>query len=269
MRYLPSIIRALGVKRAPAFFRTAALGDARRKDCPTGSFTSVFLRTAEPSDSANVELPHSWHRQTERRMPAQRKLLLVSSLLLVVSAGCREQPRRQHAVSVPEAEPTHATAPAASTTTHAAPEGLTSAPDVVVTLQDGFQLSLASFRGKFVTIFFCASVRSEACLGKARALRDNWRELHEESLVAVLGVSQETPTEQRAFLKEHALPFDLVSDPIGELAQSFGLHPCGDYDLRTLLIGRDGRILKWWSPPNSDSQTKELLTMVSEPLLVR
>lgn len=196
-----------------------------------------------------------------------RARLLGSSLLLVASAGCQEQPRRQHAASVPEAMPTHAAALAASTTTNAAPAEVSTAPDVTLTLQDGFQLSLASLRGKFVTIFFCASVRSEACLGKARALRDNWRELHEERLAAVLGVTQETPAEQRAFLKEHALPFDLVSDPNGELAQSFGLHPCGDYDLRTLLVGRDGRILKSWSPPNSESQTHELLTMVTDSLV--
>ena len=197
----------------------------------------------------------------ERR---SRAWVLGSSLLLVASSGCQEQPLHQNAAPGREVTRAYNAALVASTTRNAAPAEVSTAPDVIFTLQDGFQLSLASLRGKFVTVFFCASAHSAACIGEAQALRAHWRELHEERLVAVVGVTRETPAEQRAFLKDQALPLDLASDPDGQLAQSFGLPPSGDYGFRAVLIGRDGRIRRSWLTPNPESQTRELLALASE-----
>jgi lactoylglutathione lyase len=64
MRYLHSMIRVLDLERALAFFQTLGLSEARRQENPAGRYTLVFLRTAEPSDSAEVELTHNWDQQT-------------------------------------------------------------------------------------------------------------------------------------------------------------------------------------------------------------
>jgi catechol 2,3-dioxygenase-like lactoylglutathione lyase family enzyme len=67
MRYLHSMIRVLNLESALAFFQTLGLREARRQENPASRYTSVFLRSAQPNDSAEVEL-------TPERAPPFRRL---------------------------------------------------------------------------------------------------------------------------------------------------------------------------------------------------
>ena len=137
------------------------------------------------------------------------------------------------------------------------------APDVILTLQDGFRLPLLSEAGKFVLVYFCSSETSPECMREASGLRDRWQELHRLHVV-VVGVSVRDAATHRAFITKLKLPFDLASDADGRIAQAFNLPTVGEYGARAFLLGRDRKVVRAWQTASSDAQIEDVLTLASE-----
>jgi peroxiredoxin Q/BCP len=190
---------------------------------------------------------------------------LRASLVLSAALACQERAQPPDKATPDHPAITyHAALPVSEAASSNPPAEPAAAPHVTFTLQDGFQLSLAALKGKFVAVYFCRAARSVACVGEAQALRAHWNELHEQRMVAIVGVTPEASAEQRAFITAQGLPFDLASDPEGKLARRFGLPGDGSYDVKAFLVGRDGRIQKSWSAANPTADTLDLLALASE-----
>ncbi|WP_394846334.1 redoxin domain-containing protein [Pendulispora brunnea] len=186
----------------------------------------------------------------------------IISLPALLALGCNNRADRPAGPPSESAiAPAHSTsesvqAPAASELKAGAP-----APDVTLTLQDGFQLPLLSEKGKPVAVYFCSSDENPDCLREAHGLRDHWSALHKHHVV-VVGVSARDASSHRAFIAEHKLPFDLATDADGHIAQAFKVPTRGEYSPRTFLIGSDGKLRGVWQTANPEALVQEILAAV-------
>jgi len=98
----------------------------------------------------------------------------------------------------------------------------TSAPDRTLVDQTGAQRTLASFRGRPLVVYFYPRDATPGCTREACAFRDSWLR-YEELGLQIVGVSTDSPESHAAFAREHDLPFPLLSDPNGALAEAFGV----------------------------------------------
>src|SRR5260370_2275550 len=87
----------------------------------------------------------------------------------------------------------------------------TPAPDFTLASHDGTVVSLKSFRGAKVLLWFYVEAGTPGCTLEARGFRDH-RSYFDESNIRVVGVSFDTPEDNAAFEQKHQFGFPLLSD---------------------------------------------------------
>ncbi|HGY5534031.1 MAG TPA: thioredoxin-dependent thiol peroxidase [Prochlorococcus sp.] len=101
-----------------------------------------------------------------------------------------------------------------------------SAPDFNLPNQDGELVTLESFRGQRVVIYFYPKDDTPGCTKEACNFRDLW-ERFEAHGIKVLGISKDGATSHAKFIKKHQLPFILLSDTepclVASSYESYGL----------------------------------------------
>jgi peroxiredoxin Q/BCP len=85
------------------------------------------------------------------------------------------------------------------------------APDFELPNQDGKKIKLSDFRGKKVVLFAYPKASSMGCTMQACGFRDALPKFQGVNAV-ILGISGDTPAEQRKFKSGQKLPYDLLSD---------------------------------------------------------
>ncbi|MEZ0074011.1 thioredoxin-dependent thiol peroxidase [Planotetraspora sp. GP83] len=85
------------------------------------------------------------------------------------------------------------------------------APDFTLTDADGNDVSLESFRGKRVILYFYPAAMTPGCTKQACDFRDNLGALTGKGFV-VLGVSKDKPAKLQQFRERDGLTFPLLSD---------------------------------------------------------
>ncbi len=98
----------------------------------------------------------------------------------------------------------------------------TKAPEFEVRDQAGESVSLRSFRGRKVVLYFYPRDSTPTCTVQACAFRDRWSAIEELGAV-VLGVSTDGEKSHRKFSDRHDLPFRLLADEGHQLAQAYGV----------------------------------------------
>lgn len=86
------------------------------------------------------------------------------------------------------------------------------APDFTLPDQDGREVSLASFRGRRVIVFFYPEADTPACTTEACDFRDSVARL-ESAGYAVLGVSRDSVAKLKAWHESQGFGYPLLSDP--------------------------------------------------------
>jgi peroxiredoxin Q/BCP len=123
------------------------------------------------------------------------------------------------------------------------------APAIVAPDQDGKDFAFADTYAKGITlVFFYPKADTPGCTAQACSLRDSFADLTAENL-QVVGVSRDTPEAQLAFRKKHNLPFTLVADKDGKVAEAFGVPGMLGLPVskRQSFLVKDGKIA-WKSP---------------------
>ena len=108
------------------------------------------------------------------------------------------------------------------------------APDFELSAADGAPFRLSALRGRKVVLFFYPRDQSPVCTVQACGFRDAYEELVTAG-AEVVGVSNDSPEEHRAFAARRALPFPIVSDPDGAVRRRYGASS-------RLLLNRSGRV---------------------------
>ena len=96
------------------------------------------------------------------------------------------------------------------------------APDFTLPAGDGSQVHLADLRGKPVLLYFYPKDDTPGCTTEACSFRDAWGELQQRGVV-VLGVSRDDVKSHQKFSSKYSLPFPLLADLGGEVAQRYGV----------------------------------------------
>ena len=137
------------------------------------------------------------------------------------------------------------------------------APDFTLPDAAGRMHRLADYRGRWLVLYFYPKADTPGCTKEACALRDDWAEFERQG-VAVLGVSVDGTAAQKAFAEKFALPFPLLSDQGGNIAQAYG--SIWDFGVtrfakrHSFIIDPQGRISKVYLDVQPERHAGELLT---------
>jgi len=100
------------------------------------------------------------------------------------------------------------------------------APDFTLPTQDGVKVSLSSFKGTRVVIYFYPKDNTPGCTKEACSFRDRW-DLFKSHNIQVLGISKDSSQSHVKFIDKYKLPFELLTDiepcPVAALYESYGL----------------------------------------------
>ncbi len=120
------------------------------------------------------------------------------------------------------------------------------APDFTLPSTGGktFHLSENLRDGKLVLYFYPKDF-TPGCTAEACGFRDEFSELA-KSEIRVYGISTDTIESHERFKNEHRLPFDLLSDPGGEVSRVYGVYNrlFKIANRVSFILDRDGKILK-------------------------
>jgi peroxiredoxin Q/BCP len=142
------------------------------------------------------------------------------------------------------------------------------APDVAAKNQDGKLVRVSDFKGQLVVIYFYPKDDTPGCTTESCNLRDRYTEIRKMNAV-VLGVSRQDAESKKKFIAKYKLPFDLLADENGEFAKAFGvgsIFGLGFTKRQSFLIGKDGKIIKFYEKVDPDTHAKEIVEDLKKAL---
>lgn len=135
------------------------------------------------------------------------------------------------------------------------------APDFSAKTQDGVNVQLSQYKGKYVLIYFYPKDDTPGCTQEACTFRDEYTKIRDRNAV-ILGVSRQDEKSHQAFRAKHHLPFDLLVDSDGAIAKAFeiGTMPVIGWTKRqSVLIGPSGKILQIYKSVDPRQHAKQVL----------
>jgi peroxiredoxin Q/BCP len=127
------------------------------------------------------------------------------------------------------------------------------APGVQGVDQEGKAVNFPDVYAKGPTlVYFYPKADTPGCTKQACSIRDDWSALQAKG-IQVLGVSGDKPEAQKAFQEKYKLPFTLIADPEGKVAEAFGVPFNKGISKRESFLIKDGRIA--WTMPKASTQT--------------
>jgi peroxiredoxin Q/BCP len=146
------------------------------------------------------------------------------------------------------------------------------APDFTLTSDSGEDVTLSSFRGRPVVLYFYPKDDTPGCTAQAEGFRDLHDEFGARGAV-VVGASTDDVDSHRRFKEKFALPFTLVADPDHEAAEAYGVWGERSYKGRTYMgiqrstfvIDADGNVHKAMYGVDPRGNPAEVLGALPEP----
>ena len=136
------------------------------------------------------------------------------------------------------------------------------APGFSLPDQDGQVHRLADYRGQWVVLYFYPKDDTPGCTTEACSFRDNINRLIARD-AAVLGVSVDSVESHAAFAEKHELPFPLLADPEGKVADSYGaLRNLLVFKLakrQTFIIDPEGKLARIYRDVDPDVHVEQVL----------
>lgn len=132
-------------------------------------------------------------------------------------------------------------------------------PAITAKDQDGTEVKLAE-AGKdgFTLVYFYPKADTPGCTKQACSLRDSYEKLTEKK-VKVYGVSMDTVEAQKAFKEKYKLPFTLLSDHEGTVADAFGVPHVGGIAKRQAFLFKEGKLVWRDLTASTDEQAADVL----------
>jgi thioredoxin-dependent peroxiredoxin len=138
------------------------------------------------------------------------------------------------------------------------------APDFTLESDTGEPVTLSSFRGRPVILYFYPEDDTPGCTRQACGIRDVYVDFERAGAV-VLGVSADTQSSHERFKSKYSLPFTLLADPEHRLAEPYGVAKEGkrSYERSTFVIDAEGNVAKIMRRVNPDRHADEVLAALS------
>jgi peroxiredoxin Q/BCP len=136
------------------------------------------------------------------------------------------------------------------------------APDFELVDQDLKTHRLADYVGKWVVLYFYPKDDTPGCTTEACNFRDDIFHIRERG-AEVLGVSLDSAESHAAFAKKHGLPFPLLADTEGRVAEAYGalmgLGPVKFARRHTFIVGPDGKLARIWRDVDPRVHSREVI----------
>jgi len=140
------------------------------------------------------------------------------------------------------------------------------APDFTLRDQNGNNVSLSSFLGKKVVLYFYPKDNTPGCTRQACAFAGLYGEFQKRN-VEVIGISKDSTASHVKFAEKHGLPFILLADPERIAIQAYGVWQekklYGKIGLgiirTTFIIDAEGKIEKIMPKVKPDTNAAEIL----------
>jgi peroxiredoxin Q/BCP len=141
------------------------------------------------------------------------------------------------------------------------------APVFTLPSQDGSQISLESFRGKWVVLYFYPKDMTPGCTIEAHNFQRDQAKFDAADAV-ILGVSLDTPDSHKNFCTKEGLTFRLLADPEHKVVDAYGsLGSFATFKIasrNTFLIDPQGKIVRVWTGVKVDHHSEEVLAAIAE-----
>lgn len=139
------------------------------------------------------------------------------------------------------------------------------APTFTLPSQDGSQIALDSFHGKWVVLYFYPKDMTPGCTIEAHNFQRDLAQYEAKNAV-ILGVSVDTPDSHKQFCTKEGLTFRLLADPSHAVVDAYG--SLGNFGAMTIanrntfLIDPQGNIAKVWTKVNPQPHSAEVLAAI-------
>jgi len=148
------------------------------------------------------------------------------------------------------------------------PTAGTKAPNFTLPSQEGKNVSLTDFKGKWVVLYFYPKDFTQGCTIEAhnfQADQDKYTKLN----AAIVGVSVDTVNSHQEFCTKENLTFKVLADEKKEVVAKYGsvqtLGKLGDVAARnTFLVDPQGTIRKVFLKVDPNPHSKEVLEALAE-----
>jgi thioredoxin-dependent peroxiredoxin len=152
---------------------------------------------------------------------------------------------------------------------HSAPAPVigSAAPDFTLPSQDGSQVSLKDYRGKWVVLYFYPRDFTSGCTTEAHHFQRDLPQYAQRNAM-VLGVSVDSPDSHRQFCAKQGLEFKLLADTAHQVSRQYGsLLNLGITQIatrHTFLISPEGKIERAYMKVNPNRHSQELLAALDQ-----
>lgn len=117
------------------------------------------------------------------------------------------------------------------------------APAITAIGEAGLPVRFADLYEQGLTlVYFYPKADTPGCTAQACSLRDSFAGLKARG-VQVIGVSADKPGEQKKFREKYHLPFTLVADVDGNVANAFGVPAFFGFTKRQSFLIKDGKVV--------------------------
>jgi thioredoxin-dependent peroxiredoxin len=142
-----------------------------------------------------------------------------------------------------------------------------SAPEFTLPSQDGSNISLKDYRGKWVVLYFYPKDMTSGCTIEARNFQKDQPAFASKNAV-VLGVSVDSVNSHKEFCTKEGLNFKLLADPDGKVVKAYDslndLKVTKYAQRHTFIIDPSGKIAKVYMDVNPSNHSQEVLTELAQ-----
>jgi thioredoxin-dependent peroxiredoxin len=143
----------------------------------------------------------------------------------------------------------------------------TLAPDFTLASQDGSQVSLKDYRGKWVIVYFYPKDQTPGCTIEAHNFQRDQPQYAQRNAV-VVGVSVDTAESHKEFCAKEGLNFKLLADTDHKVVKEYGStmsYQGVEIAARnTFIVDPQGKIQRVYTTVNPNNHSAEVLTALDE-----
>lgn len=141
------------------------------------------------------------------------------------------------------------------------------APGFTLPSQDGTNVSLKDFKGKWVVVYFYPKDKTPGCTIEAHNFQRDLAQYDKKKAV-ILGVSVDSTDSHKEFCAEQSLTFKLLSDTQKKVVATYG----STMEMRgetiaarnTFLVDPSGKIVNVWTKVEPNKHSAEVLAKLNE-----
>lgn len=147
----------------------------------------------------------------------------------------------------------------------------TQAPSFKGTVQGGREVSLETYKGKKLVLYFYPKDLTPGCTTESCNLRDNYSALREQGF-EILGVSADDEAKHQKFIDKYELPFDLLADTDKECINAFGVWGLKKFmgkeymgiNRSTFVIDENGQIILVIDKVKTKDHSQQILDLLNQ-----